>query len=315
MSRKAATVTKEAQPDLLGAPVQENPKTKAKQQVTKAEPTPKAKTTAVAVAKSNPTNTLALIAEALKDPNFKPESMRMVLDMHKEMVAEQARLDFTHAMRELKRKLPAINKDGKIEYKDKGHGAAKLRFASFENIHDVLKPLLDEFGFDLWFSSEPGAAGMMNVIGNLDHESGHARKTILPLPHDSSGGKSGSQGWASAFSFGKRIATIGLLNIQTKAIEDRDLDGNKPKMTKGGKPQVIEGEVLVENGTITQSDDDGIPKITQKQQDELVEALEAKHVTRKKFCEVYQIKSVADLPAERFTEVMQYVKAFVPKGA
>lgn len=320
MARRA-TATKEAQPDLLGkvaAPVQENPKTRAKQQVTKAQPAQKTASKAIAVpSKSNPSNTLELIAEALKDPTFKPESMRMVLDMHKEMVAEQARLDFTAAMRAMKRKLPTINKDGRIEYKEdvsRGKKGATLRFASFENIHDVITPLLDEFGFDLWFSAEPGAPGMMNVVGHLEHENGHVRKTILPLPHDSSGGKSGSQGWASAFSFGKRIATIGLLNIQTKAIEDRDLDGNKPKMTKGGKPQVIEGEVIVEKGNITQSDDDGIPKITQKQQDELVEALEAKHVTRKKFCEVYHLDKVADLPAERFTEVMQYVKAFVPKG-
>lgn len=317
MSRRA-TATKEAQPDLLGkvsAPIQQNPKTKAKE---KAEPIAKVATTRgeLTVVKNTPTNTLAVLTKALSGKNA--QNLQIVAALHKEMVAEQSRLDYIEAKRQMKRKLPIINKDGKIEYKDKGDGRGKPKpvlFASYENLHDCCSDPMFEYGFDITHVAQPGVPGMINVVTTLVHTNGHFEQSVLPMPHDASGGKSGAQGWASAFSFGKRINMIGLLDIVTRAPQDRDLDGNKPKVTKGGKPQVIDGDVLVENGTITQSDDDGIPKITQKQQDELIEALEGKHVTRKKFCEVYKLDKVSNLPAERFTEVMQYVKAFVPKGA
>jgi hypothetical protein len=287
------TAVKEAQPDLLGA----GATVKQKQAVAKVEPDKPRKAAAIAIIpKASATSTLAVIADALKDPNFKPENMRLVLDMHKEMIAEQARLNFTASMRELKRKLPTVNRDGKIEYKDKGAGKAKIMFASFENIHDIIRPLLDEHGFDLWYSSEPGSPGMINVIGNLDHEDGHVRRTIFPMPHDASGGKSGAQGWASAFSFGKRIATIGLLNIVTRAKVDQDRDGAAPTQAKGGAP--------VDDSDLASQDED-TPKITTEQHDKLIDALEGCGVSRKKFCEVYKITAIVDLPAVSFAQAMQ----------
>ena len=310
MARAAAT--KEVQPDLLGgSPSQPKVETAIKEKKALAKDAPKQKSEIAVIketpkrdvarkpAKSTPGNTLAIIAEALKDPNFKPENMRLVLDMHREMVAEQARLDFTVAMRELKRKLPTINKDGRIEYKDKGQGKPVVLFASFENIHDVTRPILDEFGFDLWFSSEPGASGMLNVVGHLDHENGHARTTIFPMPHDSSGGKSGAQGWSSAFSFGKRVATIGLLNIQTRAPVDRDRDGASPARTENktaAKGRSEEVEVIA---------DDGAEKITQEQHDKLIDALEACGAKRTDFCAAWNISKVADLPAEGYERAMK----------
>jgi hypothetical protein len=224
------------------------------------------------------------------------------------MIAEQARLDYIAAMRDLKRELPIINKDGKIEFKDKGQGKATLRFASFENIHEVITPLLDKHGFDLWFSSEPGAAGMINVVGSIEHLNGYVRRTVLPMPHDASGGKSGAQGWASAFSFGKRIATIGLLNIRTRAPEDRDLDGNKAKVTKAGKPQVVEGQVLVDppaGDQVEVCSEDQIVKVR--------EAIEGNGVPEKTFLGHFQIKKVIDLPAADFEDAMTACRSYGEK--
>lgn len=276
-----------------------------------ARPAPKPKTTALALVKNTPTNTLAVIAEALNNRNFKPENMRLVLDMHKEMVAEQGRLDYISAMRDLKRKLPVINKDGKIEYKEdasRGKKAATLRFASFENIHEVISPLLDEFGFDLWFSSEPGVPGMMNVLGHLEHRNGYVRVTVLPMPHDASGGKSGAQGWASAFSFGKRIATIGLLNIRTKAPEDRDLDGNRAKVTKSGKPQVIEGQVLVDTPV-----EDAVVLCSEAQLIQVRDGIEGCGVSETAFCNHFKIAKVSQLPAASYQDALAACKSYAEK--
>lgn len=247
--------------------------------------------------RSQPKNVLAIIADAAANPAINPATMRELLDMQKEIVAEQARLAYTEAKLALKRKLPVINKDGRIEFKDKGAGKATLRFASFENINEIIGPLLDEFGFDLWFSSEPGLAGMINVIGHLDHKRGHTRETTFPMPHDASGGKSGAQGWASAFSFGKRITTIGLLNIQTRAMEDRDRDGSEKnlKRAKGGGLAEVPDEV---------------PTITAAQKETLLEKINWCGVSLAKFHEHYGIEKTADLPANLFDAAVKACEDF-----
>jgi hypothetical protein len=238
-----------------------------------------------------PTNILAVIARAAADPRTDTAKMQSLLDMQKAIIAEEARLAHIRAKRELARKLPKINKDGRIEFKDKGAGKATLQFASFENINDIIKPLLDEFGFDLWFSSEPGVAGMINVIGHLDHEQGCTRETIFPMPHDASGGKSGAQGWASAFSFGKRIATIGLLNIQTRAMMDRDVDGSDRnfKPAKGGGMAEAPEELA---------------KVTPAQRDKIIAAMTDAKITEAQFKAKYGVEQVGFLPASLFDAAM-----------
>lgn len=242
-----------------------------------------------------PTNFLAVIIKAAADPRTDPPKMQALLNMQKEIVAEEARLAYIAAKLQLTKKLPTINKDGKIEFKDKGAGKATLKFASFENINEIIRPLLEEYEFDLWFSSEPGVAGMLNVIGHLDHANGHTRQTILPMPHDASGGKSGSQGWASAFSFGKRIATIGLLNIQTRANEDRDRDGNVGnfKNAKGGG--------------LAEASEDPTP-INGKQLNDLAGLLSWAEISDANFCAHYGITAISELPARLHDAAVVAVK-------
>jgi len=229
---------------------------------------------------------LSVIAAAAADPRCDVAKMKELLSMEKEIRAEQARIAFIDAKLALTFKLPTINKDGKIEFKDKGAGKATLKYASFENINDIIKPLLHDHEFDLWFSSEPGAAAMINVIGHLTHRMGFERTTTFPMPHDASGGKSGAQGWASAFSFGKRVTTIGLLNIQTRALEDRDRDGNEGNF-KRSKEGFAEVPAEVE-------------KISEDQMVKMRDLIEWCGVPQKKFLEHYGIAKVSDLPADMF---------------
>jgi hypothetical protein len=244
---------------------------------------------------SEPTNLLAVIARAAADPRTDTAKMQALLDMQKAIMAEEARLAFINAKLLLNDKLPTINKDGKIEFKDKGAGKAVLKFASFENINDIIKPLLKEFGFDLWFSSEPGLADMINVVGHMEHRLGFGRLTTFPMPHDRSGGKSGAQGWASAFSFGKRVTTIGLLNIQTRAIEDRDRDGNGSnfKPARGG------GYAEVED----------TKPITPAQRDKIVDLLTAAKIKEQQFCIKYGINQIIQLPADLYDAAIAAIEA------
>ncbi len=318
MSRKTATATKEtAQPALFSedrGPAAVANAAAAKASTTKTKTKPKADTVAkpavnkgnLTVVSSTPANSLTVIVDLLKDPNLKPEAARLAFDMHKELLLEQRRLDFIHAKREMKRELPIINKDGKIEYKEdvaRGKQKATLHFASYENLHDACAEPIYAHGFDVAHFAQPGATGMMNVITRLVHVNGHQEESVLPMPHDGSGGKSGAQGWHSAFSFGKRVNLIGILDIVTRAPTDRDVGGAKVKTKKSGQPQTIEGDIVVEDGDGRA----GVATIRLCSDEELIkvrDAIAGCGVSDKGFCAHFNIKKVSELPADRFQDAL-----------
>lgn len=276
-------------------------KTKAKTETIAEPATSKGQ---LATVKNNPTNTLAVLTQALSGKDA--HNLQIVAALHKEMVAEQARLDYIEAKRQMKRQLPTINRDGKIEYKDKGDGRGKpkpLSFASYENLHDSCVDPMFEHGFDITHAAQPGVPGMVNVVTTLVHTNGHTEQSVFPMPHDASGGKSGAQGWASAFSFGKRINMIGLLDIVSRAPGDRDVDGNKVKRKKSGEPQTIDGDVVIESG----DGHVGVATVAVCSEDELVkvrDAIEACGVKNADFCKHFQIDKVSQLPAARFQDAL-----------
>lgn len=317
MSRRTATAARVEQPDLLGSAAPPA----AKPAAAKVDPKPKAKTelkpdavkakTALALVQPTPGSVLTALVAAASNPNVDPNSMRAILDMQKEIMAEMARMAFTEDFIALQRDLPVIRTDGKIEIKEKVAGQRtgpvqqSTPYATFQNIHKVVSPLLRKHNFAISFATEPTPDGSRIIVkGILEHTKGHSRTTAFPLPAEVSGSKNNVQGWGSSFSYGKRYATIALLNIVSSAKEDQDLDGNrrrtKAPATGDGGGEVIEGEVL--------DAQEGPPKISQAQCDKLVEAIEACGATRTQFCASWRLAKVGDLLAEHFAQAMQACK-------
>jgi hypothetical protein len=313
MTRRTAAA-KQEQPDLRGgtpAAFGAAPAKKPKAETTarakqKAAPVagPAVKKGDLTVVKNNPANTLAVLTRAMSGKDG--HNLQIVAALHKEMLAEQARLDYIEAKRLMKRALPTINKDGRIEYKDKGDGRGKPKpvlFASYENLHDCCRDPLFEHGFDMTHAAQPGVPGMINVVTTLIHTSGHSEQSVLPMPHDASGGKSPAQGWASAFSFGKRINMIGLLDIVTRAPVDRDVDGNAVKRRKSGEPQTIDGDVVVESG----DGNVGVATVALCSEEQLAQvrdAIAGCGVSDKAFCQHFGIAKVSQLPAARLRDAL-----------
>lgn len=321
MTRKTAIAEK--QPSLLDAAPQERPAAKP---IATTKPDKKPTGTAVSTEvrpkqsrvqeiKNTAANTLGVLANALKDPNFKPKSMRMMLDMQKEMVAEQARVDFINAFHSLKKLLPRINRDGKIEIIEKGKDGQRVAgrdkvqqstpFATYENIREKVDPHLDLHGFTMWDETEPSADGArINVIVHLDHNSGHGRKTIFPLPAETTGSKNNVQGWGSSFSYGRRYGCIGLLGLRTAAPSDQDRDGHdQPAKTTKSKPSA-EGTQQEETGDRGEHP----ATITLEQEDQIRELLEQKGKKAADFCKGWKIDKLGGLEAEFFAQAADYLK-------
>jgi hypothetical protein len=230
-----------------------------------------------------PKSVLAIIAEAASNPAVNPENMRALLDMQKEIVAEERKQAFDAAFIALQAELPVINKDGKIEIRKDGKLLQSTPYATFETIMDVVQPLLTKHGFGLSFETKAAGEKLL-VIGHLIGH-GHERHTEFPLPAEASGSKNNVQGWGSTEKYGMRYATIALLNIRSRALQDADTDGfpGDFKRSKGG----------------------GLAEAPPKQ--ETLTASEAKSLREKmdecgvdvaKFCGHFGLTKVADLPRE-----------------
>jgi hypothetical protein len=170
---------------------------------------------------------LNFIATALRDPNIDVAKLEALLRMQREVMAEDAKAQFNQAFIRLQSKLPRIKKTGVLEYpvdKNKPDGPKRQisKFAKWEDIDSVIRPLLDEEGFALSFNTSPrvGEGGGLLVTAILRHRAGHSQETAIPVPLDTSGGKNNLQGYGSTLSYGKRYAATAALNIIAEGEDD-----------------------------------------------------------------------------------------------
>lgn len=154
---------------------------------------------------------LQVIQRAAADPQCDIEKMERLMNMHERMQARNAEAEFSAAMAEMQCDIPSIAERGK------GHGT--VRYATFEDINDVIKPIMQRHGFALTFKVEHHQGGI-NVTGILMHRSGHREQTTMLLPNDTSGSKNAVQAVGSSVSYGKRYVMSALLNITTRGEDD-----------------------------------------------------------------------------------------------
>lgn len=195
---------------------------------------------AVALAGGDGSSMLAIIARAASDPRVDVTKMESLLNLQRELLADQAKAAFNTSFARLAPKLPRINKQGVVMYpEEKGSRTLKpaFKYAKWEDIDTAIRPLLLEEGFTLSFDLEPQPDGKVVVVGELAHVDGHSRKTRFgPMPLDTSGGKNNIQALGSSDSYGKRYCTIHLLNL---VFEGEDDDG----VTAGGDGLISDEEV------------------------------------------------------------------------
>lgn len=154
---------------------------------------------------------LQVIQRAAADPQCDIEKMERLMAMHERMQAVSASAAFNAAMAEMQCELPSIAERGK------GHGT--VRYATLEDINDVIKPIMQKHGFAVSFKVEHAQAGI-SVTGILMHRQGHREQTTMLLPTDTSGSKNAVQAVGSSTSYGKRYVLCALLNISTRGEDD-----------------------------------------------------------------------------------------------
>lgn len=162
-------------------------------------------------AQTESTTIMQVIQRAAADPQCDIEKMERLMAMHERMQAVNAQASFNAAMAEMQCELPSIAERGK------GHGT--VRYATLEDINDVIKPIMQKHGFAVSFKVEHAQAGI-SVTGILMHRQGHREQTTMLLPTDTSGSKNAVQAVGSSTSYGKRYVLCAMLNISTRGEDD-----------------------------------------------------------------------------------------------
>lgn len=171
--------------------------------------------TAVAVPVSESATILQVIQRAAADPQCDIEKMERLMAMHERMQARSAEAEFNAAMARMQIEMPSIAERGAI----KVNGSVRSNYATFEDINDVVKPVMKEYGFAISFRVD-NEGSMIKVTGVLMHQAGHREETSMLLPSDSSGSKNSVQAVGSSVSYGKRYVMSALLNITTRGEDD-----------------------------------------------------------------------------------------------
>ncbi len=208
-------------------------------EITVAQPSPMVPAPVV----QQPESLLPAIIELAKDKSVDVSKLDALLKMQAAMEERQAKQEATAAFTELTGELPRVKKNGVIDMKDKG----SMKFAKWEDMDKVIRPLLVKHGFTLSFDTVERAGGGIMVTGELMHRSGHVRTASIPLALDTGAGRNNLQAMGSSLSYGKRYCAEMLLNIVREGDDD---DGNKGGVAYITPEQCEELQALIrETGT------------------------------------------------------------------
>lgn len=152
-------------------------------------------------------NMLAIIARAAADSTIDTNKMLSLLEMQKDIMKQQAKIDFDVAMSRLQPNLPQIHKASK------GHNCT---YANYESVDKAVRHLYTKEGFSISFDTK----GATTYVGTISHVSGYSKTVEIDFPLDTSGNKPAIQAKISSLSYAKRNLLQMLLNIVTTGEDD-----------------------------------------------------------------------------------------------
>jgi len=189
---------------------------------------------------------MEMLERAARDPSVDVAKMGALLDMQERILNKKAVSDFNAAYLAAKLEMPRIKKDGVVEYavnKNQPDGPKKeaFRFATIENIEDVIAPIEQKYGFAHLYDSAPraGDGGGITTTITLMHRGGHSITSSFSAGLDTSGGKSNLQGMHSSHSLAKRVCLMSIWNIVYEGKDDGGVASGLKFITDDQKQELV----------------------------------------------------------------------------
>lgn len=197
---------------------------------------------------------LSIVQQALATPNMDMQVMREMLSMQREVMAQQAIIDFNNDFSEMSKEIPVIAHTKK---------SYSTTYTPLEDIVNIVRPILSKYGFSISFNNTQEAQGFVKVTCQLRHKSGHMIENMLILPTEAvTKGMNSMQAIGAAISYGKRYTLCGILNIATAS--DDDSDGFTTNAKDEARKKPITDEELTKGIQAINSKTYTVEKLTSK---------------------------------------------------
>lgn len=177
------------------------------------------------------------LVAAVMTQNPSIETLRELMALQREHVADLAKRAYTSAITEMKRELPTvIDKDREVDFKNKNGTRTNYWHASLAAVMGAVTAPLAKHGFSLsWHPKIEN--NMVYVTCRLTHAAGHFEETMLWGPIDTSGNKSDVQGVMSTVTLLSRYTAMSILGLATRDMHEptgdgRDEQEQAPQRTK-----------------------------------------------------------------------------------
>jgi len=194
--------------------------------------------------------------------------------------ATQARKQFDAAVSAAKAEIPAITRNAT------GHNSK--RYADFAAIAKVVDPIIGKHGLSYRFRTTQN--GTIAVTCILSHKAGHSEETTLSGPADGSGNKNAIQAIGSTLTYLQRYSLVQMLGLAAAADDD-------------GKASAPVDETPPAPGSITE-----------QQEDNIRDLLEAKSVSLAAFLNWVKQKRICDIPADQYDGCIAGINNFRKAG-
>ncbi len=217
---------------------------------------------------------LEVIARAARDPSVDIDKMERLILMQERVQARDAELAFNRALNAAQSEMRPIAANA-------SNPQTKSRYATYEKLDRVLRPIYTLHGFSLSFDEgESPKPEHVRVICYVSHIDGHTRTYHRDMPADGKGAKGGdvmtkTHAAGAAGSYGARYLLKGIFNV---AVGEDDEDGNVPL------PRV--------------------PFIDDAQWSMLVQLIEAAGIDAGTVCTAANVSSLKELPETKFQSVV-----------
>lgn len=178
-------------------------------------------------------SSFAMFERLAKDPNASVETIERLMALWERNEARRASMAFNSAMSTAQAAMRPVAADA-------NNPQTRSKYASYEALDRVIRPIYTAHGFGLSFDTAEGApSDCVRLVCDVTHVGGHEKRYHLDMPADGKGAKGGdvmtkTHAVGSAVTYGQRYMLKMIFNV---AVSDDD-DGQKASAS--GPPQGFE---------------------------------------------------------------------------
>lgn len=222
---------------------------------------------------------LQIIDRASRDPLVDIDKMKQLMEMRRQMKAEQAELEFDAAMSAAQEEMQPVRADA-------NNPSTRSKYASFAALDAAIRPIYTKHGFAVTFdTADCPKEGYERIVAKVSHPGGHRERPHIDMPSDGKGAKGGdvmtkTHATGSAVQYGRRYLLGMIFNIAIS----KDDDGNAAGQSR--------------------------EPISKEQLKDMLALIEESGAEIDLCCEKWGIDSVPELPASKFKDAYGALKSW-----